>query len=100
MKILVLPLIITFLPIIVLFLILKYWAKTKKISFVAKIVLSVLFIAISLLTTFYAVIVSIEGMTENQVQCVTGAIVFIPLGLLNVIGVPLLLFSNRSENYN
>jgi ABC-type multidrug transport system permease subunit len=100
MKILVLPLIITFLPSIILFLRLKYWAKTKKISIVTKIVLSVLFIAISLLTTFYAVLVSIEGLAENQVQCMTGAIVFIPLGLVNVVCVPLLLFSNRSAICN
>ena len=100
MKIVVLPLFVTFLPIILLVLILKYWVGNRNISIAVRIALCVLFLAMSFLTTFYAVIISIEGMAENQVQCMTGAIVFILPGLLNVIGVPLLLFSKRTKVYN
>jgi hypothetical protein len=99
MKILVLPLIVTFLPIMVLFLVLKYWAGNKNIPLVYKIVLSVLFMAVSALSAYYAVLISIEGMAEKQIQCMTGAIVFIPLGLLNVTGIPLLLFSKNRTLY-
>gem|GEM_PF-3400494 len=96
MKILVLPLIVTFLPIIVLFLGLKYWSR-KNIPVFNKLILSVLFMAIGLIATYYAVLISIEGMTEKQVQCMTGAIIFIPIGFLNVIGVPILLFSKNKD---
>lgn len=53
--------------------------------------------AIGLIATYYAVLISIEGMTEKQVQCMTGAIIFIPIGFLNVIGVPILLFSKNKD---
>jgi hypothetical protein len=98
MKILLLPSLITLLPAIVLFLILKYQAKNKKLSLVAKIILSVLFIVLSFSATFYAMIISLEGMAEKQIQCATGVAAFIPLGLLSAVGVAFLLFSNRGRN--
>lgn len=81
-----------------MFLILKYPARNKKLPLGAKIILSVLFTALSFPATFYAMIISLEGMAENQIQCATGVVAFIPLGLLSAVGVAFLLFSNRGGN--
>lgn len=98
MKILLLPLLITLLPVIILFLIIKYPAKNKNFSLFATIILSVLLTAFSLLAAFYAMIISIEGMAENQIQFMTGAITFIPLGLLSAIAALFLLFTKRKKS--
>lgn len=92
MKILILPLFLILFPIGILFLITKYWTKRKAISPGLKIVLGIIFIAVGLLTSFYAITVSIEGMADKNIKCMAGVVVFIPLGLLTyIVGVPLLL---------
>ena len=98
MKILILPSILILLPLVILFLIIRYWNKRKAISMGEKIVLGIIFIAIGLLTTIYAMSVSIEGMADKNVQCMTGVIVFIPFGLLTyILGVPLLLSLSKGK---
>ena len=44
------------------------------------------------------VVVSIKGKIDSGITCATGAVAFIPLGLLvNVIGIPLLLVSFQKK---
>ena len=52
------------------------------------------FIAIGMFSSFYAIEISLEGMREKGIQCLTGVVAFIPLSLVvNFIGIPILLFS-------
>lgn len=99
MKILILPTLLILLPIGILFLILKYWTKEKVISKGMKIFLGIIFIAVGLLTSIYAMAISLEGMADKNVKCATGIVVFIPLGLFTYLaGVPLLLSLYKSKN--
>ena len=44
------------------------------------------------MTSFCAMIISIDGMGQKGIRWATGAVVFIPLGVIvNIVGVPLLL---------
>jgi len=100
MKILILPSLIILLPIGILLLIIKYWTNRKANSTGLKIVLGIIFIVIGLLTSLYAMTVSIKGMADKNVKCMTGAIVFIPFGLLTyIVGVPLLLSLSKSKSF-
>lgn len=57
-----------------------------------------IFILTGLLSSFYAFVVSIEGMREDNIRCMTGAATFPALGLfINVTGIPLLLFFKASK---
>lgn len=92
MKTLILPLLLIILPIALLFFILKYWTKKYELSMVLKIALGLIFIAIGLFTSYYAVSMSIEGMADKQIKCFTGVAAFIPFSFVtNIIGIPLLL---------
>ena len=98
MKILILPTLLILLPIAILFFILKYWTKAKGISTGMKILLGIIFITVGLLTSFYAMTVSLEGMADKNVKCATGVVVFIPFGLFTYLaGVPLLLTLFKSK---
>ena len=92
MTILILPLLIILLPITLLFLIIKYRKKDKKVSIGLKIVLRIVFVVLGLILTYVAIIVSIQGHMNKGIQCATGVIIFIPFGLfVNVLGIPLML---------
>ncbi|MBO9592643.1 MAG: hypothetical protein J7599_07005 [Niabella sp.] len=98
MKILVLPTVLVLLPIAVLFCILRYGKKTKGYSTGLKILLGFLFIPAGLLATFFALLLSIEGFMDKHIQCATGAVTFIPFGLLTyLVGVPLLLALSKRQ---
>lgn len=63
---------------------------------VLKIALGLVFMAIGIASTFFAMIISISGMSDEGITCATGAVAFIPLGFLtNVIGIPLLLILSK-----
>jgi len=97
MKILIIPLLLISLPIFVLFLIVKYWKKDKKIPIVLKIVLGIAFIILGLTLTYCAIIVSMHGHTDRGIQCATGVVTLIPMGLLvNFIGIPAILISEKN----
>ncbi|MEO5890125.1 MAG: hypothetical protein ABIQ31_07730 [Ferruginibacter sp.] len=99
MQTLFIPLVIILTPITILFFLLRYFKKSKTISTSLKIVLGFAFAIIGLLTSFYAMIASIAGMSQNGIRCATGAAFFIPLGfLVNIIGIPLLLVLFKSAN--
>jgi phosphoglycerol transferase MdoB-like AlkP superfamily enzyme len=74
-------------------------AKGKFVlSFLPKILLALIFVLTGLLSSFYAFIISIEGMREDSIRCMTGAATFPLMGLfINVIGIPLLLFFKSSK---
>jgi len=96
MIILFFPLLLVLLPSAILFLIIKFWRKNKKNSIGEKVALGVGFIILGLILTYLAVIVSIYGHRVNGIQCATGAVVFIPIGLIvNLIGIPLILIIAR-----
>jgi hypothetical protein len=98
MKILLIPLLSVLTPVAALFFLLRYLNKTKRISALLKIALGLIFIPVGLLATYMAVVVSIKGMIGNGITCATGAVAFIPLGLLvNVIGIPFLLVSFQKK---
>ncbi|MEO8819692.1 MAG: hypothetical protein ABI267_00080 [Ginsengibacter sp.] len=98
MKILILPLLLTLLPAALLFFILKYFRRQKDFSVALKIGLGLVFIAVGLISSYYAILLSIQGMSESKIECMTGVGVFIPLGLaIYFVGVPLLLFSKKNK---
>jgi len=98
MKILIIPLLLISLPIFVLFLIVKYWKKDKKIPITLKIVLGMVFIILGLVLTYCAIIVSMHGHTDKGIQCATGVVALIPIGLLvNFIGIPAILISEKNK---
>lgn len=89
MKILLLPLILTLLPIILFFLIFKFYLKKRDVSLWIKIVLGIVFFGLGLLASYFSTLVSIEGMVSENIRCVTGSIVFVPFGMiLYSIGIP------------
>jgi hypothetical protein len=92
MKILLIPFLIILIPLVILFFFLRHLTKAKKISVLLKIALGLVFIAIGIPTTFFAMTISISGMSDKGINCMTGAVAFIPLGfIVNLIGIPLLL---------
>jgi len=95
--ILVVPTLIILLPVTLLFLIIKYWKKDKKVSIGLKITLGVVFILLGLVLTYVAIIVSIQGHMNKGIQCASGVVTFIPMSLfINFIGIPLILiFANN-----
>jgi len=100
MKILILPMALIFLPIACLFILLKYTEKLNHLSIFTKSVLAVLLMSIGILFSYFAILLSIEGMSENGIQCMTGVVFFIPVGLLvNVIGIPTLLFLKKARKF-
>jgi hypothetical protein len=97
MKILIIPLLLIFLPITVLFLTIKYWKKDKKISIGQKIVLGIVFFILGLIATVLAMIVSAQGHGDNGIRCATGVITFIPMSLfVNFIGIPVMLVLEKT----
>ncbi len=98
MKILVLPSLLILLPIGILFFMLKLWPKPATLSTGLKIVLTVFFITTGLVTSVYAIGLSLNGMAEKHIRCATGVIIFIPYALCTYfIGVPLLLGLMKSS---
>ena len=92
------PSLLILLPIVLLFFLLKYWTKRKPISIGLKIILGIVFVAIGLLTSFYAITISLEGMADKNITCMTGVIVFIPFGWLTyIVGVPFLLSLSKKR---
>ena len=103
MKVFFIPLFLTLLPLLTLVLIVNYWLKNKRISILFNIFLGFLFFCLGLLASFYSMTFSMKGMVENNIRCVTGSIVFIPLGILIYsIGIPSLLvfFQKRKIKEN
>ena len=97
MKILILPLFIIILPNILLFLTIKYWKREKEFSIGLKFALGILFVILGLVLTYLAIIVSIHGHMDKGIQCATGVVIFIPMGLfVNLIGIPLVLFLEKN----
>jgi len=96
-NILIIPLLLILSPITVLYLIL-FKTNNNSISLKRKIIFGALFITIGLIVSLYAIIIAMNGMAEQNVKCMTGVIVFIPLAIVvNFIGIPLLiLINNRS----
>jgi len=100
MKILLLPSLLIMIPIISLFFLLKYLTKRKAVSMGLKLLLGTIFISFGLLTSLYAMTISMKGMADKNIQCMTGAIVFIPFGLfVYLVGVPLLLILFKSRTF-
>lgn len=98
MQILLIPFLIILIPVVTLYLVLQHLGKRKKISLLLKIALGLIFMIVGIMMTFIAVLVSINGMGNAGVTCATGAVVFLPLGILvNVIGIPLMLISFRNK---
>jgi len=100
MKILLIPFLIILSPLVILYFVLRDINKTKKISVLLKIALGLVFIIIGIMTTYFAMAISMGGMSEKGITCMTGVIVFIPLGFfVNVIEVPLLLILFKSGTH-
>jgi len=96
MLILILPMIIVLFPILLLFLIVKYWKKGKQIPNGKKIAIGLGFTILGVIFTLLAMIVPIQGHMTGGIQCATGAIIFIPIGIkVNLIGIPLILIFEK-----
>ena len=97
MKTLIIPLLLILSPISILFLFL-FKTNNNVTSLKKKVVLGTLFIIIGLITSLYAINISMNGMLEQNIRCMTGVIIFIPFAIItNCIGIPLLIFlKNRT----
>jgi hypothetical protein len=96
MIILIIPLLLIALPSTILFLVIKFWNKNRRISTGYKIALGVGFAIIGVIFTLLALIVSIQGHMTGGIKCASGAVVLIPLGLMvNLIGILLILISEK-----
>lgn len=99
MQTLIIPFIIIFIPTIMLLSLLQYLRMTNQISTSLKVFLGFAFVIVGMLASFYAMTVSMDGMSQKGIRCATGAIAFIPLGfIVNIIGVPILLVSFKNAN--
>jgi hypothetical protein len=59
---------------------------------------ALLFIALGLLSSFYAMIIVINSLSEKGVRCATGAVGIIPVGfLINLIGIIILIMAFRNK---
>lgn len=59
-----------------------------------KIALGLTSITIGIIASVLATFILIKGMQEVGIECFTGAIIFVPLGLItHIIGVPFLFFT-------
>jgi hypothetical protein len=80
-----------------LFLVIRYWEKDKKISAGLKIAFGMIFFILGLLSTGLAIKISMQGHLDKGVQCVTGIVIFIPISFfVNFIGIPLILILEKS----
>lgn len=96
MKTLLLPLLLILLPIIVLAIILKFWTKKSQITILVKTSLGITFFALGLVALYFAMQLSIEAMVDNNIRCMTGSIVFIPVAfLIYAIGIPTILLLSK-----
>jgi hypothetical protein len=101
MQILLVPIIIILIPITILLFVLYFLKKSKKISWSLKVGLGSVIIIVGLLASFYAMTISINGMSQKGIRCATGAVAFIPIGFIgNIVGVPLLLILFKNTNAN
>lgn len=93
MKILLLPIVIIFLPVIALWFLINYIKPKAGYSLPVKIILAILVIPVGFVAAYYAILLSIEGMTEKGITCMTGIAFFIPVSLFaDLICIPYLLF--------
>jgi len=97
MIILIIPLLIVLLPTIILFLLIKFWRKNRRISTGDKIALGVGFFIIGLIFTLLALFISIQGHMVAGIKCASGAVALIPIGIIfNLIGIPLVLILEKN----
>ena len=79
-------------PLVVLIVAMNYWTKRRTISIGLNFILGIVFIAIGLIISFYAMLVSMKGMTENNITYVTGASIFLFFGfLIYLFSIPMIL---------
>lgn len=103
MKILFLPILVILAPLFLLGFILAYWKRLKSISIGWKVALGFAFVILGALTSVCATFISMKGMLEANIKCLTGIIIFVPYGVITyIIGVPLLFFIHglmQKNNY-
>lgn len=97
MKILILPLLIIIVPVIILVLIIKGLKKEGQINLLRKVVLGVSFVLIELIATFAAIYQSMNGMADNGIECMNGAITFIPLGIFIILKGLIIIIVSRNQ---
>src|SRR5688572_26002448 len=91
METLFIPLVIILLPFLMMYLILRYLNNAKGVTWLLKISLGLLFMAIGMMAIIFAIQMSLNGLLEKGVKCMTGIVVFIPIGIASIVGIPLLL---------
>ena len=94
MKTLWLPLFYVSIPWILAF-ILPQWPALNGKSGLKWFVLFV-FVCLALWLTYLSFITSISGMNANGIKCVTGAIIFPPIGLGSIVGYCLVMFLKKA----
>jgi hypothetical protein len=92
METLIIPLVIILLPFLMLFLIIRYLNKRNGASLLLKITMGLVFMAIGIMTTYLGMTMAMNGLSEKGVRCMTGIAVFMPLGIANIVGIPLYSF--------
>lgn len=85
-----------FLPAVSLFFLHKYLSKQKEISNRLKTGLGILCIVLGFFASWLAIAISINGMSEKGISCMTGIVFFIPLAMVTYLAwVPVLLFKEN-----
>lgn len=66
-----------------------------------KVTLGVVFMTIGIMTTYLAMTMAMNGLSEKGIRCMTGIAVFIPLSfVVNIVGIPLVLLFYKSNTKN
>jgi hypothetical protein len=97
MEILLLPTIVVFTPLILLLVLLRFFIH-EKIGHAAKFLIALAYTTLTVLAAVVAIMISMGGMTNAKVQCLTGVVVFIPLGFIAIIIGLICLFLFKSKN--
>jgi hypothetical protein len=84
-------------PMMILTLVLIYRPKEEDLKTSEKLLLGFIAMIGAVIMSFVAFHIFAIQLSSSGVKCVTGAIFFIPLGIvINLIGVPLILLQNKS----
>jgi hypothetical protein len=99
MKILLIPLILIFIPVAILFLTKKFFIKNKILPKFFRVILLIIFITSGIFISIYAMLVSAGGISERGIGCATGAVTFLYAGFfINIIGAINLLKASKLNN--
>lgn len=99
MKILILPLLMSLVPVFLWYFILHFLKEIYASKLYIRIVLFSLTLLVGLLASWISFFMSLEGMGEKGIKCTNGVLLFlISEVFINLVAVPQLLFYKNYKN--